>query len=272
MPVIGAILPEYYPGGWHAHSMDAHPSIIRAALLAECSSECDSLPQTGRQDVAQGLKCVLRPCGEPWRGTEALQPASHMSLHSPWLSLPPSISSSLRFCPPGHPGLPFPILIQMLADAKWYLQPPKASAGDVKGVTQIGPGACGWWAQWEPGWAELRSGVPRACWDSQVLPRHSSFSTSSPFPCSKDRVRTQTLKFKAEKKKKESKRKEPRWALQHPTPCCHSYMPSCCSLFSSQSEPMPLLIPRKTFCSALKAKANTWPVRGSSLFSSWSLF
>lgn len=65
------------------------------------------------------------------------------------LAVPPSIqTSSLWSCPPGHPVLPFPVPIQMLADAKGYLQPPKASA---KGVTQTGPGACGRWAQWEPG-------------------------------------------------------------------------------------------------------------------------
>lgn len=86
------------------------------------------------------------------------RPASHTPLHSPWLSLPPSISSSLWSCPPGHPVLPFPTSIQMLADAEGYLQPPKASARDVKGVTQIGPGACGWWAQGDPGWARVRYG------------------------------------------------------------------------------------------------------------------
>lgn len=93
--------------------------------------------------------------GVAWRHCRL---TSHTPLHGPWLSLPPSISLSLWFCPPGHPELPFPVPIQMLADAKWYLQPPKASAGDVKGVAQIGPGACGWWAQGEPGWARVKYG------------------------------------------------------------------------------------------------------------------
>lgn len=148
------------------------------------------------------------------------RPASHTPLHSPWLSLPPSISSSLRSCPPGHPVLPFPTPIQMLADAEGYLQPPKASARDVKGVTQIGPGACGWWAQGEPGLGqgEVRSGVPRACWDSQLLPRHSSFSTSSPLPCSEDRIRSQTLKFKTRKNKKKARERSPDEHCSTPLP------------------------------------------------------
>lgn len=107
---------------WCARSMDAHPSIIRAALLAKYSSECNSLPQAGRLGTAQGLKYVLRPChGVAWRHS---RPASRTPLDSPWLSLPPSLSSSLWSRPPQHPVPPFPIPIQLLADAKRYLQPP----------------------------------------------------------------------------------------------------------------------------------------------------
>lgn len=175
MPVIWIILPEHYPGGWRAHSVDVHPSIIRAALLAGYSSEGNSASQTGRLDTAQGLKRVLRPWGEPWHGMEALRAGQPHTPPQP-LAVPPSIqTSSLWSCPPGHLVLPFPVPIQMLADAKWYLQPPKATA---KEVTQTGPGACGQWAQWEPGRARVRysqvcpgrAGTARFYHNIQVFP------------------------------------------------------------------------------------------------------
>lgn len=108
MPVIWAILPECYPGGWCAYSVDVHPSIIRAAPLAEYPSESDSVPPTGRLDMAQGLKRDPRPCGEPWHGMEALRAGQPHTPPQP-LAVPPSIQTSpLWSCPPGHPVLPLP--------------------------------------------------------------------------------------------------------------------------------------------------------------------
>lgn len=139
------------------------------------SSKGDSVPQTGRLDTARGLRCVLRPCGEPWHGMEALRADQPHTPPQP-LAVPPSIqTSSLWSCSPGHPVLLFPVPIQMLAAAKWHLQPPKASA---KGVTQPGPGACGQWARWEPGQARERysqacpgcAGTARFYHNIQVFP------------------------------------------------------------------------------------------------------
>lgn len=80
MPFIWAILPEYYPGGWCAHSVDVHPSIIRAALLADCPSKSDSVPQTGRLDLARGLKRSQAMWGAmAWHGGTEGRPASHRS-------------------------------------------------------------------------------------------------------------------------------------------------------------------------------------------------
>lgn len=90
MPVIWAILPEYYPGGWRAHSMDVHPSTIRAALLADIHPRAIQYPKRdvwtrhGVYDVFSGR---VGSHGMAWRHWE---PTSHTPLHSPWLSLPPS--------------------------------------------------------------------------------------------------------------------------------------------------------------------------------------
>lgn len=53
MPVIWAILQEYYPGVLSEHGADAQPSIIGAVLLAGCWSDCDLLPQTGCLHMAR---------------------------------------------------------------------------------------------------------------------------------------------------------------------------------------------------------------------------
>lgn len=71
MPVIWAILQEYYPGVLSEHGADAQPSVIGADLLAGYWSGCDSLPQMGCLHVAWRQQPALRRCGEPRRCMEA---------------------------------------------------------------------------------------------------------------------------------------------------------------------------------------------------------
>lgn len=143
-----------------------------------------------------------------WHGGTEGQPATYPSTYgSPWLSFPPSISSSPWSCPPGHPVLPFPVPIQMLADAKWYLHPPKASAQDVKELKHIGPGACGWWAQWEPGWVKYSqmcpgcAGTARFYHNIQVFPLPAlSFAVKTELDHKHSNLQQEKIKRKQEKR------------------------------------------------------------------------
>lgn len=131
MPVIWAILQEYYPGVLSERGADAQPSVIGADLLAGYWSGCDSLPQMGCLHVAWRQQPALRPCGEPRRCMEARWAGwPHTPLQP--LAVPPSIPLSIplvlvlqgTLCPP----CPIPVQLQMPADAERYLWPPKASA------------------------------------------------------------------------------------------------------------------------------------------------
>lgn len=134
------------------------------------------------------------------------------------LAVPPSIqTSSLWSCPPGHPGLPFSAPIQTLADAKWYLQPPKASA---KGVTQTGPGACGQWAQWEPGQARER--YSQVCPGRAGIARFYHNIQVFPLPALSLAVKTELehkhLNLQQEKNKKKSRERSPDERCSAPLP------------------------------------------------------
>lgn len=204
-----------------------------------------------------------------WHGGTEGQPASHPSTAPGCPSLHPDLTPLvLPSRAPCAPPSQYPYRCQQMPSAICsHLKPLQ------RGVTQTGPGACGRWAQWEPGQARERYSqvCPGRAGTARLYHNIQVFLLPALSLAVKPELEHKRSNLQQEKNKKESKRKEPRWALQHPT-ACHSHRPSSCSLFSSQSEPMPLPIPRKTFCSALKAKANTWPARGSSLFSSWSLF
>lgn len=145
-----------------------------------------------------------------WHGDTAGRPATHPSTAPGCPSLHPSPHPSGPVLQ-GHPVLPLPIPVQLLADAKWYLQPPKASAWDAKGVTQIGPGPCGRWAQWEPGWARVRYG--------QVCPGRAGTATFYhdiqvfPLPALSLAVKTELDHKYSNLKQEKIKRKQEKRAL-----------------------------------------------------------
>lgn len=126
--------------------------------------------------MAQGLKCVLRPCREPWRGMEALQAGQPHTPPQP-LAVPPSI----------HLLMPLVLSSRAPCASPPNTQPdagrcPVVSAATSSLCTRREGSDTDWargcWAQWEPGWTRVRygqvcpgrAGTARFYHDIQVFP------------------------------------------------------------------------------------------------------